>query len=182
MGITNGVFVRVGIGKRLQGFCSLLPDPMAWQADSFLIPWDHLDVYAFPLFTLIRKVTNRVLISPGLKMTRVALCQPQAEWFPGRLGLLVDSPRVISHWQILLRQSHFRWYHRHVKALNLHAWRLSNVSTEWKAFSQDCQRDALLHSKSSCDVYQGKWLRFCRWGVEGNSFLPMPLFHRSQIS
>ena len=50
--------------------CLLLPvpDPMAWQVDAFAIPWDHLEVYAFPVYAfppiaVLRLVINRVLSS-----------------------------------------------------------------------------------------------------------------------
>ena len=35
------------LDKKLLVYCSL-PNPMAWREDVFLVPWDTLDVYAFP--------------------------------------------------------------------------------------------------------------------------------------
>ena len=60
------------LNHKLLVYCSAHPDPKAWQEDSFMVPWSNLDSYAFPPFTLIRRVLDRLLASPGARMTLVA--------------------------------------------------------------------------------------------------------------
>ena len=36
---------------------------MAWQEDAFLVPWDNLDAYDFPPFSLIRVVMTQLMTS-----------------------------------------------------------------------------------------------------------------------
>ena len=124
------------LNKKLPVYCSLLPDPLAWQEDAFMIPWDGLDAYVFPPFILIRRILDRVLESRNLRMTLVAPCWQQKEWFPDLLSLLVDLPRSLPSWEKLLRQPQSNRYHQNVKSLNLHAWRLSSNSSEREAFQR----------------------------------------------
>ena len=49
-------------------FLSSLP-VMAWQEDTFLVPWSNLDAYPFPPFSLIQGVINRLLRSQCFRMT-----------------------------------------------------------------------------------------------------------------
>ena len=60
------------LNKKLPVYCSILPDPLAWQEDTFLAQLDGLDAYVFPPFILIWRVLNRMLSSKGLRMTLVA--------------------------------------------------------------------------------------------------------------
>ena len=98
-------------------YCSLVPDPQAVFEDVFRHPWDGLDMYAFPPFTLIGRVVARVRETPNLSMTFVAPLWPEKGWFADLLLLLTQSP-------LALRQPHFNRFHQGVHALNLHAWRL----------------------------------------------------------
>ena len=48
------------LNAKLPLYCSLIPDPQAVFEDAFRHPWNHLDVYAFPLFHLVERVVARV--------------------------------------------------------------------------------------------------------------------------
>ena len=48
--------------------------------------------------------------------------------------MLTQPPLTLPLWDRLLRQPHFHGFHGGVCALNLHAWRLSSVSSESQAF------------------------------------------------
>ena len=58
--------------KKLPLYCSLVPDPMAVMEDAFMHPWDGLEVYAFPLFALVRRVLSRLMRSAACTMILVA--------------------------------------------------------------------------------------------------------------
>ena len=165
------------LNKKLPVYCSLLPDPLAWQEDAFLVPWDNLDVYAFPPFTLIRKTLNRVLRSQNLRMTLVAPCWQQKEWFPDLLSLLVDMPRSLPHWEKLLRQPRSNRFHLRVKSLSLHAWRLSSISSETEAFrAEQRQRCRQLFVDLPQTSMSANGNPSQVGAVEGISFLSRPLF------
>ena len=103
--------------------------------------WDNLDLYAFPLFPLVGRVIARVRESLRVAMTLVAPLWPEKEWFADLLLLLTQSPLALPWWDSLLQQPHCNLFHQGVHALNLHAWRLSSVISENRAF-----REGLLDS------------------------------------
>ena len=128
------------INAKLSLCCSLVPDPQAVFEDAFRHPWDDLDLYAFPPFPLVGRVIARVRESSLVTMTLVAPLWPE-EWFTGILLLLTQPPLALPWWDSLLRQPHCNLFHQGVHTLNLHAWRLSSVTSESRAF-----REGLLES------------------------------------
>ena len=107
---------------------------MALGTDALLQPWDHLDMYGYPPISILRQVLNKLKQSEGARLTLIAPCWPQKEWFPDLLGMLVDSPRILPARSDLLRQPHFHRFHLNLQALHLHAWRLSSVTRDIEAF------------------------------------------------
>ena len=79
----------------------------------------------------------RVREIPNLSMTLVAPLWPEKEWFADLLLLLTQPPSALPWWDRLLRQPHFNRFHHGVHVLNLHAWRLSSISSESRAFRED---------------------------------------------
>ena len=132
------------LNAKLPLYCSLVPDPQAVFGDVFRHPWDDLDLYAFPPFPLIGWVVARVQKSSRLAMTLVAPFWPEKEWFADLLLLLTHPPLALPWWDSLLRQPHCNLFHQGLHALNLHAWRLSSVTSESRAF-----REGLLESCQS---------------------------------
>ena len=124
------------LNAKLPLYCSLVPDPQAVFQDVFRHPWDDLDLYASPPFPLVGRVIARVRES-----SRVAPLWPEKEWFADLLLLLTQPPVTLPWWDSLLRQPHCNLFHQGVHALNLHAWRLSSVTSESRAF-----REGLLES------------------------------------
>ena len=126
---------------KLPLYCLLVPDPQAVFEDAFRHPWDDLDLYAFPPFPLCSRVVARVRESSRLAITLVAPLWPEKEWFADLLLLLTQPPLALSWWDSLLQQPPCNLFHQGVHALNLHAWRLSSVTSESRAF-----REGLLES------------------------------------
>ena len=129
------------LNAKLPLYCSLVPDPQAVFEDAFRHPWDNLDLYAFPPFPLVGRVIARVRESSLVLMTLVAPLWPEKEWFADLLLLLTQPPLARPWWDSLFRQPHCNLFHQGVDALNLHAWRLSSVTSESRAF-----REGLLES------------------------------------
>ena len=59
------------LNAKLPLYCSLIPDPQTIFKDDFCHPWNHLDIYAFPLFNLVDRVVARVRETPNLSMTLI---------------------------------------------------------------------------------------------------------------
>ena len=121
------------LNAKLPLYCSLVLDPQAIFEDAFLHPWDDLDLYAFPPFPLIGRVVARV---ESHRVTLVAPLWPEKEWFADLLLLLTQPPLALPWWDSLLRQPHCNLFHQGLHALNLHAWRLSSVTSESRAFRE----------------------------------------------
>ena len=64
---------------KLLVYVSPLPDPQAWEEDEFHIPWDHLEAYAFSLFTVIKSVSNILMMSDGFSLVLVAPLRPHRQ-------------------------------------------------------------------------------------------------------
>ena len=122
------------LNAKLPLYCSLVPDPQAVFQYAFRHPWDDLDLYAFPPFPLVSQVIARVRESSRVAMTLVAPLWPEKEWFADLLLLLTQPPVTLPWWDSLLRQPRCNLFHQGVHALNLHAWRLSSVTSESRAF------------------------------------------------
>ena len=58
--------------KRLDSYFAPHIDPNALGVDALIQKWDHLDLYAFPLYAIIRKVVNKVKESKNCRMTLIA--------------------------------------------------------------------------------------------------------------
>ena len=129
------LFVK-SLNAKLPLYCSLVPDPQAAFEDAFRHTWDDLNLYALPPFTLIGWVVACVRESSCLAMTLVAPLWPEKEWFADLLLLLAQPPLALPWWDSLLRQPHCNLFHQGVHALNLHAWRLSSVTSESRAFRE----------------------------------------------
>ena len=125
------------LNAKLPLYCSLIPDPQAIFEDAFRHPWNHLDVYALPPFHLVERVVARVRETPNLSMTLIAPLWPEKLWFADLLLLLIQSPLALPSWDRLLCQPHFHRFHGGVLARNLHAWRLSSVSSESQDFRDE---------------------------------------------
>ena len=145
------------LNAKLPLYCSLVPDPQAVFEDAFRHPWDDLDLYAFPPFPLVGRVIARVRESLLVAMTLVAPLWPEKEWFADLLLLLTQPPLALPWWDSLLRQPHCNLFHQGVHSLNLHAWRLSRVISESRAFQEGLQKscqdasDLPPHDYTSCD-------------------------------
>ena len=102
-------------------------DPQSLGSDAFLHSWEGIQAYAFPPFSLVRKVLNKARDSPFLELTLIAPYWPQ-EWFPDLLEVLLEPPIQLPMRSDLLRQPHFHRFHQGLQSLQLHAWRLSDGS------------------------------------------------------
>ena len=164
------------LNAKLPLYCSLVPDPQAIFEDAFRHPWDNLDLYAFPPFPLIGRVIPRVRESSRLAVTLVAPLWPE-EWFADLLLLLTQPPLALPWWDSLLRQPHCNLFHQGIHSLNLHAWRLSSVTSESRAFREGLLESCQVVSEPPPRASTSRGGRSSVVGVvEGALLQSMPLF------
>ena len=111
-------------------FFSPFRDPMAAGTDAFLQPWDGLQAYAFPPWSIIPRVLAKLRESRGTELTLVAPYWPQRPWFPDLLHLSLAPPVTLPLRPDLLRLPRSRNLYQGLHRLRLHAWRLSGASRE----------------------------------------------------
>ena len=103
-------------------------DPPAAGTDAFLQPWDGLQAYAFPPWSIIPRVLAKLRESRGTELTLVAPYWPQRTWFPDLLHLSLAPPVALPLRPDLLRLPRSRSLYQGLPRLRLHAWRLSGAS------------------------------------------------------
>ena len=96
---------------RLPALVSPLPDPLAIVTNAFLFSWDHMELYAFPLFPAIRHLLSKLWSSRGMSVILITPFWLNKEWFPDLLQATIDTPRLLSMHSGLLRQPHFHRFH-----------------------------------------------------------------------
>ena len=111
-------------------FFSPFRDPMAAGTDAFLQPWDGLQAYAFPPWSIIPRVLAKLRESRGTELTLVAPYWTQRPWFPDLLHLSLAPPVTLPLRPDLLRLPQSRSLYQGLHRLRLHAWRLSGASRE----------------------------------------------------
>ncbi|MES9883340.1 MAG: reverse transcriptase domain-containing protein [Sedimenticola sp.] len=121
------------LNNKLPLYVSPALDPAAWAVDAMSLSWNHLDGYAFPPFIMVPQVLAKVR-QDGARLTLVAPCWPTRQWFSLLLELLTELPVLLPVFPRLLSQHGGQTLHSNVSMLNLHAWRLSGIPSERRAF------------------------------------------------
>ena len=109
---------------QLPKYCSRNRDAQAWKIDAMSFPWSGLRLYAFPPFSMIPKVLEKVALDVA-DLALVAPYWPRRPWFPRLLSLLAGPPRSLPVQQDLILQPLSRLPHRRSSSLHLCLWPLS---------------------------------------------------------
>ena len=119
-----------------------------WAIDAMSFPWSGLRLYAFPPFSLLPRVLQKVAQDEA-HLLLIAPRGPQRPWFLRLLSLIVDFPR-----SLLVYQPISLIPHSHPNNMHLTLWPLSGNMARRQAFLQglpilppihsDLQPDALM--------------------------------------
>jgi len=103
-------------------------DPYSQGRDAFQIMWKHLEAYAFPPFSLIPRVLQKVQLEQASIMLITPAWQTQA-WYPRVLQMCVQNPILIPKRKDLLLNPD-QEVHPLVRnqSLQLVAWKISGKS------------------------------------------------------
>ena len=107
------------INKQLERFASFWPDPEASIIDAFSVSWHNESFYAFPPFSIIARVLQKV-VRDKAKGVIIVPDWPTQPWFPFLLKLLACPPRHLGSSLTLLQlPSDPRQTHRLLKTKRL---------------------------------------------------------------
>ena len=89
------------INKQMPQYVSWKPDPLAWAIDAFTISWKNLNFYAFPPFSIVPIVLQKLQQDQATGICILPNWPTQA-WFPVMLQLLINHPyRASPHKRLL---------------------------------------------------------------------------------
>ena len=110
--------------NKLPLFVSPVPDSLATAVDALSLPWEDLDVYAFPPVAILGKVVEKLWDSPCKRMILIAPGWPNMPWFWDLVTMSSQIPLSLPSLPNLLTQPFNQIPHRNLTNLNLHAWLL----------------------------------------------------------
>ena len=130
------------LNKQLERYVSWKPDPFAEEINSFSIPWSHELIYAFPPFSLMGRLIQKVQQDKA-EVLLVAPVWVTQNWYTALLHMLVRTPLIFKVTQGTLYIPQSTQVHPLVNSLHLMACRISGEPTKAETF-----RNSLL--ESSC--------------------------------
>lgn len=78
---------------KINKFYSWKRDPEAWAIDAFILDWKNLKFYAFPSFSTILKVLQKIK-NNGTCGILVAPNWPSQPWYLIFMSILTDKPKI----------------------------------------------------------------------------------------
>ena len=113
------------INHKTNKYVSWKPDRQAIFIDAFTLKWDN-NFYAFPPFSLLGKVINKV-VEDRVWGVVIAPFWPTQVWFPRLLELSTSPPLLLPRSPLLLRHPTIPGPHPLHKKLKLMAWTVSGT-------------------------------------------------------
>ena len=129
------------INHKLSDYISWHPDPSAVATDAFLFDWSDFVGYAFPPFSVLGKVIQKIIGDRATVLVVLPLW-PSKSWFPLALQLLIAPPRILSKGSLYLPQDPAR-RHRLDPSLAMGALLLSGNPSLPEAFRRKLQTSSL---------------------------------------
>lgn len=123
------------LNSQLPKYASWKPDPGCEVIDAFSISWSDLYCYAFPPFSLLGRVVQKVRRDKAYCMI-IAPVWPTQSWFSDLLQLLVDDPILLPVIDNLLTIKNTDKVHPLQKTLRLMACLVSGNLTRVETFLQ----------------------------------------------
>ena len=81
---------------QLDKYISWKPDPQAMDIDAFTVSWTNIFIYAFPPFSLIAKVIQKIELDKVDKALLIVPFWPTQPWFSKLTKMLVNCPFLLS--------------------------------------------------------------------------------------
>lgn len=114
-------------------FVSPVPDPRAYAVDAMSLSWEGMFAYAFPPFRCLAPILHKIT-GEKCRIIVIAPAWPKQAWFANLLRLSCARPLVLPLKRNLLSQFKGGVVHLSPERLHLHAWFLSGIISDRKAF------------------------------------------------
>ena len=119
---------------QIQPYVAWKPDREAFAIDAFTLDWSNILFYAFPPFSVIQLVIQKIIHDKSSGIIIVPEW-PTQSWFPSMMRLLIDFPIHISrHLKLLTLPNKSHQQHALWKKLNLLACYVSGQPSRTSAF------------------------------------------------
>ena len=125
------------INTQLDTFVSWKPDPDACHVNAFTMSWWRGLNYAFPPFSIIGSMLQKMLEDEATILVILPLWPTQV-WFPKALQFLVEGPVVLPRQCITLPQDPSR-KHPRASTVRFTAMLLSGYLSKVKVFVRSCR-------------------------------------------
>lgn len=122
------------LNAQLPIYVSWKPDPSATHTNAFTMSWADREFYAFPPFSIVGRVLQKIQDDEATVMTILPLWPTQV-WFPEALQLLVAPPLLLPQHSLFLPQD-LSLVHPQAHKLVLTAMILSGKLSKIRAFRQ----------------------------------------------
>ena len=122
------------INAQLPVYVSWRPDPTSTYVNAFSIPWSTGNLYAFPPFSVICRVLEKIQVEAATVLAILPLWPTQV-WFPRALQLLAAPPLLLPPNPIFLPQDP-SLSHPQGRRLVLTVMQLSGIPSAVRAFRQ----------------------------------------------
>ena len=117
------------LNYQIKPFISYRPDPEALCVNAFQVNWNPFLFYAFPPFSILGKVLQKVIID-GAEGIIIVPYWPNQPWYARLIRLLMSEPLFLPHSkQLLSLPSQPKLHHPLSKQLNLLACHISGKSS-----------------------------------------------------
>lgn len=134
------------LNKQLSRYVSWKADAEAENVDAFSVDWTDIYFYAFPPFSLVSRLVQK-LQRDGADCLLVVPIWPTQIWFSVVMGLLVDTPMIIPMSRNTLQIPTTDRIHPLVNKLQLMACRLSGKSYKIDTFQSTLPKLSSLHGE-----------------------------------
>ena len=113
---------------------SPVPHPRALAVDALSLSWEDWWMYMFPPFPILPQVFRKLRDTAHAEAILVAPLWPSQAWFSHLLWLCVELPFALPRHQVCYLSWDDRFHNG--DRFNLHAWRLSCITSKQNAFLQ----------------------------------------------
>ena len=129
------------VQQQVTSVCVTSAGSLATAVDSFSLPWEDLDAYAFPPAAILGKVVEKLQNCPCKRLILIAPGWPYMPWFRDLVEMSSQIPLTLPHLLNLLTQPFNQIPHRNLTNLNLHAWLLEPQQSRSRASLRRWQQE-----------------------------------------
>ena len=165
------------INSQLPGYYAWRPDPGALAIDAFQQHWDKTLRYAFPPFSIIARVLQKVELE-GATIILVFPIWPTQAWFPRALKMTIDTPYLLPQESLTLPQNPAKKHP--LPKLRLAAMKLSGAHCRQRSYHlKQSVSSAAPGEMALINNTKHTWTNGQRFVVRGKSISFRPLFMNS---